>query len=108
LHAGEETWKALHGLAQLAVRAGDHEHAVALLNQAVSAIESLRGAGPANLRSGFLADKRQVYDLLIQELAANPQPDAGAIFRAMELSRSRSLQDRKETGAPLSLPQLQA
>ena len=100
LHAPEEHWKALYGLARLARGAG----AIALLQRAVSLIESLRGAGPSALRGGFLADKRQVYDLLIQELAAVAQPDPAALFRLMELSRSRGLQDR--TGPYTRLDQL--
>lgn len=80
LHAPEEKWKALYGLARLARDNGDAKHAVPQLREAIGIIESLRGAGPGGLLGGFLADKRQVYDLLIGELAKGSNPDPEEIF----------------------------
>ena len=94
--ASEEKWKALYGIARIAQRSGDSSTTMALLQQAVALIESLRGSGPSSLRTGFLADKRQVYDLLIEEMARASQPNAAELFRLMELSRSRSVQDRRQ------------
>lgn len=106
IHASEEKWKALYGLAQLARQDGDSKQAVSMLREAVGIIESLRGSGPAGLLGGFLADKRQVYDLLIGELAGGTNPDPEDIFRTMELSRARTLQDlTKASGAVVSLAQ---
>jgi CHAT domain-containing protein len=86
----EESWKALYGLARIAASRGDAARAHELLVSAVSVIESLRaGLGGSSLRSEFLADKRDVYDLLIEQTA-----DAAGVFRLMEQSRARTLQDR--------------
>ena len=60
LKAPEEEWKALYGLG----RARDER---AVLEQAASVIEASRAKlGRSVLRSGFLADKRDVYDALIE------------------------------------------
>ncbi len=90
LKAGEEHWKALYGLAR-----SNPANAFEKLQQATHLIETIRGSGPAGLRAGFLADKRQVYDLLIERLARSPNPDPTAILRAMEASRSRLIQDQR-------------
>jgi CHAT domain-containing protein len=105
LHATEEKWKALGGLARLALQSGDPAAAIVHLHEAVSKIESLRGAAPKGLLSEFLADKREVYDLLIKELARAANPDFGELFRLMEMSHSRTLQD---TTKPLSLAEVRA
>lgn len=90
LKAGEEHWKALYGLAR-----SSPANALEKLQQATGLIETIRATGPAGLRAGFLADKRQVYDLLIERLARSPNPDPAAVLRAMEASRSRVIQDQK-------------
>ena len=95
LHAPEEKWKAEHGLARLALLGGDSATCIALLRDAVQQIESLRGATPTSLRSDFLADKRQVYDLLISQLAKDPAAQPSTLFDLIEHSRARTVQDRK-------------
>ena len=102
LNAVEERWKALYGLARIAKEQGNDAKAKTLLRTAIDLIESIRGNITAGfLRTGFLADKRDVYDLLIAELASGPSPDTSAVFHLMEQSRARSLQDK--TGRTLSL-----
>ncbi len=60
LKAPEEEWKALYGLG----RARDDR---AMLEQAAGVIETSRAnLGRSVLRNGFLADKRDVYDALIE------------------------------------------
>lgn len=97
----EETWKALYGLARIADRNGETAKSDQWLNRAVELIEDLRtGLAVSSLRSDFLADKRDVYDLLIEH--ANGTVD---MFRWMERSRARNLQDRIR---PATLPELNA
>ena len=92
----EERWKALYGLGRIRAQRGDTGTSDKLLNEAVAAIESLRaGLKKSSLRSDFLADKRDVYDLLIEH-----KTDAEDVFRLMEQSRARNLQDRMQL-APL-------
>ncbi len=87
----EEQWKALYGLARIAGINGESAVSNQLLTQAVQKIESLRaGLGGPALRSEFLADKRDVYDLLIQNTK-----NTGDSFRWMEQSRARNLNDRR-------------
>ena len=101
LDAVEEQWKALYGQARIAERTGDSKLAEHLLRNAIALIESLRGYDPETLRGAFLADKRQVYDLLIRQLAREREPDVANLFRLMELSRARTLQDHRGSGASL-------
>lgn len=92
----EESWKALYGLARVAEVRGDRVGADRLLERAVVLIESLRaGLTGSSLRSDFLADKRDVYDLLIEHSGK-----AAGVFRLMEQSRARSVQDRIASSGP--------
>ena len=101
LGAKEEEWKALYGLARLAATQGDSSGARQLLISAVTVIEALREkAGGASLRAAFLADKRDVYDLLIENSS-----DAGEVFHWMEQSRARTLRDRFGSKPILTLSQ---
>ena len=88
--AHEEEWKADFGLARVALREGRRPDGLDLLRKSVEGIESLRAdiAGPA-LRSAFLADKRDVYDLLIENTVTVDEA-----FRYIEQSRARVLADR--------------
>jgi CHAT domain-containing protein len=87
--AKEEEWKAEYGLARAALLQGDRRRAMDLLKNAVRRIESLRvGLTSSSLRSAFLADKRDPYDLLIENGA-----DVESTFARMEQSRARRLLD---------------
>jgi CHAT domain-containing protein len=98
----EEEWKAQYGLASVAVRRGDRAGGTKILHHAVELIEHMRGAlSNASLRSSFLADKRSVYDLLIENT-----DDTAEVFKAMEQSRARNLRDRVSSGDPISLDSL--
>ncbi len=91
LGEAEESWKALYGLARIAAGRGDLANATKLLERAVGLIESLRASlGGSSLRSDFLADKRDVYDLLIEHTTKIEE-----VFRLMEQSRARNLRDRR-------------
>ena len=94
----EEAWKAIYGLARIASKSGDVSKANQLLDQAAGHIESMRSGLGSSLRSDFLADKRDVYDLLIEHTTG-----ASDIFQWMERSRARSLQDRI---SPAKIPDL--
>jgi CHAT domain-containing protein/tetratricopeptide (TPR) repeat protein len=95
----EEHWRALYGQARISAKYGDRVTAKTLLVRAVGLIESLRASlGVPELRSEFLADKRDVYDLLIENTSG-----ADDLFRLMERSRARSLQDRV---SPIIVPDL--
>lgn len=100
LGTSEEEWKALYGLGRVALRAGDDSGASELLERAVTKIESVREKlRLVGLKSDFFADKRDVYDALIA--LGLKHPDPAAIFRWMERSRARALQDRlRVAGSP--------
>jgi CHAT domain-containing protein len=96
----DEEWKALYGLSRNPATAPGAVHAA--LFEATGLIETLRGtAGSADLRSTFLADKRAVYDRLIE--TSTTAEDA---FRWMEQSRARTLLDRSHV-KPKSLEEMQ-
>jgi tetratricopeptide (TPR) repeat protein len=98
LGTAEEEWKALYGLGRVALRTGDAVNARALLDQAVSKIEALRGRlRLISLKFDFFADKREVYDAVIALCLKHPNP--AEIFGYMERSRSRTLQDQLQVEA---------
>jgi CHAT domain-containing protein/tetratricopeptide (TPR) repeat protein len=94
LAAPEERWKALYGLARVA----PPQRAAAHLEEAVAIIESLRaGLSQSDLRTEFLADKRDVYDARIELLLDQPQPSPQVVLEWIERTRARS----QEQGRPL-------
>ncbi len=75
MFAAEETWKALYGLGRIEQSRGRNDRATDLLDQAARELESLRSRLQLpSLRTGFLADKREVFDQLIALLMSN-SPD---------------------------------
>ena len=97
--AQEEEWKAEFGLARIALREKDAASGKNRLRRAVRLIESMRAnLASSSLRSAFLADKRGVYDLLIEN-----STDIQEIFTYMEQSRARGLADRLEPSRQASL-----
>src|SRR5262249_17765096 len=92
---------------------GQDELAAVRFRQAIGIIESVRGSLQlATLKTDFLADKRDVYDALVELLA--DRPDATEIFDLLERSRSRTFQDRLREraggggGGPAALAAVQA
>ncbi|HYV65812.1 MAG TPA: CHAT domain-containing protein, partial [Myxococcales bacterium] len=93
LKTTEEQWKALYGLGRIGRKRGQDELAAVRFRQAIGIIESVRGSLQlTTLKTDFLADKRDVYDALVELLA--DRPDATEIFDLLERSRSRTFQDR--------------
>jgi CHAT domain-containing protein len=107
IRATEERWKSLYGMARNDAQGGGHSSAVSRLQEAAALIESLRGSGPTNMRSGFLADKRQVYDLLMLEELRDPAVTDSTLFAMIEQTHSRVAQDAKKERVALSLESLQ-
>ena len=93
----EEHWKALYGLARVDRKGGNDDAAVERLRKAITLIESVRSKLQLSIKTDFLADKRDVYDALV-ELRA-PHGDAAEIFDLLERSRARTFQDRLEEGS---------
>ncbi|HEY6970957.1 MAG TPA: CHAT domain-containing tetratricopeptide repeat protein [Candidatus Angelobacter sp.] len=99
----EEQWKSLYGLGRIAEQTGSAQTAIEDYKKAISIIESVRaGLRAAPLRTDFLADKRDVYDSLIAFVARQPNASADELFRWMERSRARTLQDRVAARTPLN------
>ncbi len=102
LGISEEEWKALYGLGRIAESQGKADQARASLRQAIRVIESERSAlRLTSLKSGFLADKQEVYDSLVEILIgdrgqAGQQGPEGLeeVLRLLEQARARSFQDR--------------
>jgi CHAT domain-containing protein len=90
----EEQWKAVYAIGKIALGNDQHDVAEAMFRDAIKRIESVRSQLQlsGSLKSGFLADKRDVYDALIKLLLE--RNDAAAAFEFMERSRSRVFQDR--------------
>jgi len=94
----EESWKALYGLGRVARRKGQDELAAAQFRQAIAGIESVRSKLQlSTLKTDFLADKRDVYDALIELLTERPH--TAEIFNLLERSRARTFQDRLQERA---------
>lgn len=94
----EERWKALYALGRVERARGRDDAAAARYRAAIAAIESVRsGLQVATLRTDFLADKRDVYDGLVDLLAQ--RAETAEVFDLLERSRARTLQDRLRGGA---------
>lgn len=92
--SAEYDWRAMFGLGRIAAQKGDTAEALRLYSEAIARFESVRsGLDMAVLKRDFLADKRQVYDAAIALLVKQPSPPLDRIYRLMENSRSRILQD---------------
>jgi CHAT domain-containing protein/tetratricopeptide (TPR) repeat protein len=90
LGAHEEEWKADYGLGRIALQGNDLAAGRDLLRKAVTLIEAMRAdLRGSSLRSAFLTDKRDVYDLLIENTTSLDET-----FQLMERSRARTLRDR--------------
>lgn len=89
----DEQWMALYGLGRLARSAHRDEVAYTYFRDAISGIESVRAQLQlASLKTDFLADKRDVYDALLEILLE--RGDAAAFFEVLERARARTFQDR--------------
>ena len=91
----EEEWRALFGLARLALAQNERRRAVVLLEQAAAKIADIeQRIQPGKERIGFLIDKRQALDLLIElRLGENKFDDS--LLELIESSHSRSLRTRR-------------
>jgi tetratricopeptide (TPR) repeat protein len=82
----EEQWKALYGLGRIEEAEGHGSAARDHYREAIDLIESIRtGLQTASLRSEFLADKRDVYDALI-DLRLRDSGPVDEIFGLIERS----------------------
>ena len=99
LDTRDEQWKALYGLGRLARSAHRDEVATRYFREAISGIESVRTQLQlASLKTDFLADKRDVYDALLEILLE--RGDAAAFFEVLERARARTFQDRLAAAQP--------
>lgn len=95
INAAEEKWKARYELGRVAEDMGQPAEALGLYREAIAAIEAMRtGISAVGLRTGFLGDKRDVYDAAIAILVAQSAPILEEIFHYMEQGRARALKDR--------------
>lgn len=106
----EEHWKALYSTGLLADTQGDPARAERCFTDALRLVESVRsGLQLASLKTDFLADKRDVYDALIELRLKLDQATPADLFQLIEHSRARTFQDRLATGKePLSLAGVQS
>jgi CHAT domain-containing protein/tetratricopeptide (TPR) repeat protein len=94
----EEQWKALYGLGRVARKRGRDDVAAAQFRQAIGLIESVRSnLQLSTLKTDFLADKRDVYDALVELFTE--RPDTAEIFDLLERSRARTFKDRLQEHA---------
>jgi CHAT domain-containing protein/tetratricopeptide (TPR) repeat protein len=95
----EEQWKALYGVGRAQYLSGHPDLAAARFREAVAIIESTRAKLQLpSLKTDFLADKRDVYDALVE--LTLPSGDAAALFDLLERSRARNFQDRISQAQP--------
>ncbi len=105
--SGEDEWKALYGLGQL-TEISDRAAALRYYQQAIVCIEKIRvNAGPPAQRTGFLADKRDVYDAAIRLLLLETPISVSSIFDLLEKAKARSFQDVLPSTGDLKLSSIQ-
>src|SRR5262249_36486038 len=94
----DEQWRSLYVLGRIAEDEGQPDAARKNYAEAVALIESIRtGLRATSLRSEFLVDKPDVYDALI-DLRLRESAPVEEIFRLIESSRARTLNDRMSLG----------
>ena len=94
----DEQWRSLYVLGRIAEEEGRRDVARNKYTEAVSVIESIRtGIHAASLRGEFLADKRDVYDALV-DLRLRDGAPVDEVFQLIEHSRARALNDRMSLG----------
>ena len=94
----DEQWRSLYVLGRIAEAEDRRDAARDNYTEAVGVIEAIRtGIRTASLRSEFLADKRDVYDALI-DLRLRDGAPVDEVFRLIEHSRARALNDRISLG----------
>ena len=104
----DEQWRSLYVLGRIAEEEGHRDAARNHYTEAVGVIESLRtNIQATSLRNEFLADKRDVYDALI-DLRLRDGTAVDEIFRLIEHSRTRALNDRMSLGIPADLRTIQS
>jgi len=104
----EEQWRALYGLGRIEEGEGHGSAARDHYREAIDLIESIRtGLQTASLRNEFLADKRDVYDALI-DLRLRDSGPADEIFGLIERSRSRALNEKVSLGTLEDLHAIQS
>jgi tetratricopeptide (TPR) repeat protein len=90
----EEQWEAQYTLGKVAEQNGRRQVARDSYQDAISLIESVRSGLRVDMRSEFLADKREVYDSMIALRLRDPHTSIGELFSWIERSRARTLLDR--------------
>ncbi|MFL5272218.1 MAG: CHAT domain-containing protein [Anaeromyxobacteraceae bacterium] len=107
LDTAEEEWKARYALGRLERRRGRDDLAAGHFRAAIRAIEAVRAKLQLTaLKTDFLADKRDVYDALV-ELAVEGGRTAEA-FELLERSRARTFRDRLGGAEATTLAAVQA
>lgn len=104
----EGTWMSLEGLARVEQSAGRRDLALALLEQGLAAVESVRaGIRQRPLRAGYLGDKRSLFALAVdlaaeRAVVSRRRDDALAALALVERAKARELLDALGEGrAPL-------
>jgi tetratricopeptide (TPR) repeat protein len=104
----EEQWRSLYVLARIAEQEGHRDAARKNYTDAITLIESIRtGLRSATLRSEFLADKRDVYDALI-DLRLRDGAPVDEVFQLIEHSRARALNERVSLAVLQDLREIQS
>ena len=88
LRSSEEEWKSLYALGRIASDLRYYRDAIAVIESVRSRLQTTA------LRYDFLAGKRDVYDAAIEIVAASNQPDFEDLFRLIEQTRARTMQEQ--------------
>ncbi|MEQ8820579.1 MAG: CHAT domain-containing protein [Sumerlaeia bacterium] len=88
----EVEWRALYGMAKLAMEAGEPQEARARLGEAIDVVERLRARiRIEEFQDGFLLDKQELYDDMVRLLL--DQDDVAGAYNYSERSRGRQFLD---------------
>jgi tetratricopeptide (TPR) repeat protein len=90
----EEQWQAQYALGKLAEQDRRSDAARDSFQSAITTIESLRSGLGLSMRNEFLADKREVYDSMIELRLRQTSSQPPDLFSWVERSRTRTLLDR--------------
>jgi CHAT domain-containing protein/Tfp pilus assembly protein PilF len=98
--SAEGRWSALEGLGRVAAARGQDGRGVALLEQAMDEVETVRSSlRRSTLRSHFFGERRPVYALAVELLARMDarEPGAGHAQRALDIVQRAKLRELLDT-----------
>lgn len=104
---GEERWRALYGIGRVLIAQGKLAEGAAELRTAIAEVERVR-SDLGQLKTEFLASKRDLYDAAIGVLLDQKRTPVDDLLALIEQARSRTFREMFRGSAPMNLHTVQS